>query len=184
MFDYLKIFNERKAFQNGVKLETCQGARGRFFDRFISQVYNIAEKVGSLIAGKSAVLVCGGRMGVMEAASKGAKKSNGKAISILPGLNRNVVNDYIDYPIATGIWQGRNLIVVLNSDAIIAIGGEFGTLSEVALALKHGIPVVTIHSWSLEKIYDGKENVHFFPVNKAEEAVIKAFELAQKKRSH
>ncbi len=147
------------------------------------KIYDIAEKVGSLIAKKSAVLVCGGRMGVMEAASKGAKKSNGKTIGILPGLNRNEANDYIDYPIATGIGQARNLIVVLNSDAIIAVGGEFGTLSEIALALKHGIPVVALNSWSLEKIYDGKETVHFSPVNNAEEAVIKAFELAQKKEN-
>lgn len=147
------------------------------------KIYDVAEKVGSLIAEKSAVLVCGGRMGVMEAASKGAKKSKGKTIGILPGLYRNEANDYIDYPIATGIGQARNLIVVLNSDAIIAVGGEFGTLSEIALALKHGIPVVALHSWSLEKIYDGKETVQFFPVGTAEEAVIKAFELAQKKES-
>lgn len=145
------------------------------------EIYSIAEKVGSLIAEKSAVLVCGGRMGVMEAASKGAKKSNGKTIGILPGLNRNEANDYIDYPIATGIGQARNLIVVLNSDAIIAVGGEFGTLSEIALALKHGIPVVALNSWSLEKIYDGKEIDNFLRVDKAEEAVMKAFELAQKK---
>jgi len=148
------------------------------------KIYDIAEKVGSLIAEKSAVLVCGGRMGVMEAASKGAKKSNGKTIGILPGLNRNEANGYIDYPIASGIGQSRNLIVVLNSDAIIAVGGEFGTLSEIALALKHGIPVVALHSWSLEKIYDGKEPIQFFPVDTAEEAAIKAFELAQKKREH
>jgi len=146
------------------------------------KIYNIAERVGNLIAEKSAVLVCGGRGGVMEAAAKGARKSKGKTIGILPGLNRNEANDYIDYPIATGIGQARNLVVVLNSDAIIAVGGEYGTLSEIALALKHGISVVAVGSWALEKICDDKDTNNFFPVNTAEEAVQRAFELAQQKK--
>lgn len=146
------------------------------------EIYNLAERVGSLIAEKSAALVCGGRRGVMEAAAKGAKKFKGKTIGILPGLNRNEANNFIDYPIVTGIGQARNLIVVLNSDAIIAIGGEYGTLSEIALALKHGISVVALSSWALEKICDEKGMNNFFPVNTAEEAVHKAFNLAQQKK--
>lgn len=146
------------------------------------EIYNIAERVGNLIAEKSATLVCGGRGGVMEAAAKGAKKFKGRTIGILPGLNQNEANDFIDYPIATGIGQARNLIVVLNSDAIIAVGGEYGTLSEIALALKHGISVVALGSWALEKICDEKDINNFFPVDTAEEAVHKAFDLAQQKK--
>ena len=140
-----------------------------------SKVYILAEQVGTLIAKARATLVCGGKMGVMEAATKGAKKSGGVTIGILPSARREEANDFIDYPICTGLGQARNLLVVLNSDVLIAIGGEYGTLSEIALALKHNIPVVSLDSWELDKIYDKMDDFH--QAKTAKEAVDLALEL-------
>lgn len=142
------------------------------------ETYQQAKKVGSLIAQNNAALICGGRGGVMQAAAEGAAEQGGTTIGILPGLNKEEANPFIKIPIATGIGQARNLVVVLNSDVVIAVGGEFGTLSEIALALKHGIKVVSLGSWSLDQISAdiGTENL-FFSVSSAEEAVEKAFDL-------
>ncbi|HEX7401177.1 MAG TPA: TIGR00725 family protein [candidate division Zixibacteria bacterium] len=117
------------------------------------EVYKLAEEVGERVAKAGAVLVCGGLGGVMEAASKGAKKAGGVTLGILPGTDKHEANPYIDYPIATGLGGGRNLLVIGNSDAVIALPGEFGTLSEIAFALKSGKPVVGISTWDIsEKI--------------------------------
>ncbi len=113
------------------------------------QVYELAEKVGERIAQSGAVLVCGGLGGVMEAASKGAKKQGGITIGILPGTEKNRANAYTDFPIVTGLGEGRNLLVVRNSDVLIAFPGEFGTLSEIAFALKLGKPVVGLSTWNV-----------------------------------
>ncbi|MFH1335007.1 MAG: TIGR00725 family protein [Candidatus Zixiibacteriota bacterium] len=121
------------------------------------EVYKLAEEVGERVAKAGAVLVCGGLGGVMEAASKGAKNAGGVTIGILPGTDKNEANPYIDYPIATGLGGGRNLLVIGNSDAVIALPGEFGTLSEIAFALKSGKPVVGISTWDIsEKIIQTK----------------------------
>lgn len=148
------------------------------------ETYLKAKKVGSLIAQKNAGLICGGRGGVMQAAAEGAAEEGGITVGILPGMNKEDANPFIKIPIATGIGQARNLIVVLNSDVVIAVGGEFGTLSEIALALKHGISVVSLGSWSLDQISAdvGTEKL-FFTVNTPEEAVDKAFELVDKRGS-
>ena len=113
-------------------------------------IYNIAYEVGKIIAQKNKVLVCGGLYGVMEASCKGAKEFNGTTIGILPDYNINNCNKYIDIPIATGMGHSRNIIIASTSEILIAIGGEFGTLSEIAIGLKLGKKVFSINSWSIE----------------------------------
>jgi uncharacterized protein (TIGR00725 family) len=121
------------------------------------EVYRLAEEVGERVAKAGAILVCGGLGGVMEAASKGAKKANGVTIGILPGTDKYQANSFIDFPIVTGLGEARNALVVRNSDALIALPGEFGTLSEIAFALKSGKPVVGISSWNVsDKIIQAK----------------------------
>lgn len=113
------------------------------------EVAAAAEQVGRLIACQGAVLVCGGRGGVMEAACRGAKAEGGITVGILPGLDRSEANAYVDIPIATGLGEARNAIVVRTADAVIAVSGGFGTLSEIGLALKMGRPVVGLGTWEL-----------------------------------
>jgi uncharacterized protein (TIGR00725 family) len=132
-------------------------------------IYKTAEKVGSLIAQRGAVLVTGGLFGVMEAASKGARDAGGITVGILPGSEKNEANKYVMIPITTGLSHARNVIVVRSSDVVIAVSGEYGTLSEIAIALKLGKPVVGIQTW---------ENIEgVISVATPEEAVNKAFEL-------
>ena len=108
-----------------------------------------AEAVGRGLAEAGAVLVCGGLGGVMEAACRGAKSAGGTTVGILPGDRREQANGYVDVALATGLGEMRNGLVVRAADAVIAVGGEFGTLSEIALALKARKPVVGIASWEL-----------------------------------
>ena len=108
-----------------------------------------AEEVGRLLAERGAVLVCGGLGGVMEAACRGAKEGGGRTVGILPGGDRAAANPHVDVAIATGLGEARNALVVRAADALIAVGGAYGTLSEIALALKTGTPVVGICSWEL-----------------------------------
>jgi uncharacterized protein (TIGR00725 family) len=108
-----------------------------------------AEEVGHLLAERGAVLVCGGLGGVMEAACRGAKEGGGRTVGILPGSDRAAANPHVDVAIATGLGEARNALVVRAADVLIAVGGAYGTLSEIALALKTGTPVVGIRSWEL-----------------------------------
>lgn len=110
-----------------------------------------AFEVGRLLAEGGAVLVCGGMTGVMEAACRGAKAAGGATVGILPTSHRRHANDYVDVAIATGLGEMRNALIVRAVDAVIAVGGEFGTLSEIALALKIGVPVVGLQTWALSK---------------------------------
>jgi uncharacterized protein (TIGR00725 family) len=110
-----------------------------------------AEEVGRRIAHAGAVLVCGGLGGVMEAACRGARAAGGTTIGILPGTDRHEANDHVDVAIPTGIGEARNVVVVATADAVVAVGGEFGTLSEIALALKAGIPVIGLATWELAR---------------------------------
>ena len=137
------------------------------------EIYQIAEDVGRRIAQKNAVLITGGLSGVMEAASKGAKEAGGTTVGILPGFSKDDANKFVDIPITTGLSHARNIIVVRSADAVIAVSGEYGTLSEIAVALKLGKPVVGINTW------DNVEGV--IKADTPEEAVQKAFELAGKK---
>jgi len=110
-----------------------------------------AEEVGRRIAQAGAVLVCGGLGGVMEAACRGARSAGGTTIGILPGTDRLDANDHVDVAVPTGIGEARNAVVVGTADAVVAVGGEFGTLSEIALALKAGTPVIGLGTWEFRR---------------------------------
>lgn len=137
------------------------------------QTYEVARRVGQLVAERGAVLLCGGRGGVMEAAARGAKEAGGTTIGVMPGLNamESPPNPYIDIALFTGLRDGRNWVNVCASDAIIAVSGGYGTLSEIALALKIGKPVVLLRSWSLPL----REGTPLFVAQTPEEAVEIAF---------
>jgi uncharacterized protein (TIGR00725 family) len=111
----------------------------------------LAEAVGQEIAKRGAILVCGGLGGVMEAACKGAASVGGTTIGILPGDSRSAANPYVQIPIVTGMWQARNVIVVKSAQAVIAVGGAYGTLSEIGHALQNHIPVIGLQTWQLVK---------------------------------
>lgn len=129
----------------------------------------IAYEVGRLVALKGALLVSGGLSGVMEHAARGAKSAGGTTVGILPGYSRDEANRYIDIAIPTGLGEARNLLVVRSSDALIAIGGQYGTLSEIAFALKMGKPVVGLSSWEIKK--DTLPGSDFPEAETAEEAL-------------
>jgi uncharacterized protein (TIGR00725 family) len=114
-------------------------------------VIALAEEVGSRLAAANAIVVCGGLSGVMEAVCRGAKSSGGTTVGILPGTERSDANPFVDVAIPTGLGESRNALVARAADALIAIGGEFGTLSEVGLALKIGTPVVGLGTWELHR---------------------------------
>ena len=111
----------------------------------------IAGEVGRALGRRGAVLVCGGLGGVMEAACRGAREQGGTTVGLLPGLDRRAANEHVDVALATGLGEARNALVVRAVDAVIAVGGEFGTLSEIALALKAGTPVVGVGTWELAR---------------------------------
>jgi uncharacterized protein (TIGR00725 family) len=111
-----------------------------------------AEEVGRLLAEAGAIVVTGGRTGVMEAASKGAREAGGETLGILPGADRREANPWVSIAVPTGMGEARNALVVRAADALVAVGGAWGTLSEIALARKTGTPVVGIESWDLEGV--------------------------------
>jgi uncharacterized protein (TIGR00725 family) len=111
-----------------------------------------AAEVGRLIAERGAVLVCGGRGGAMEAACRGAKEVGGLTVGILPGPDRSEANPFVDVVLPTGLGDARNALVVGAADVVIAIGGGYGTLSEIALALKAGKRVIGLGTWEIEGV--------------------------------
>ncbi len=115
------------------------------------QEHAFAEEVGRLLARRGAVLVCGGLGGVMDSAARGCKAEGGISIGVLPGESRDGASEHLSAAIATGMGEARNALVVRTADAVIAVGGEFGTLSEIALALKMGKPVVGLGTWRLDR---------------------------------
>ena len=129
----------------------------------------LAEEVGRELALRGAVLICGGMGGVMEAACRGAKAAGGTTVGLLPGTNREEANPFVDVAIATGLGEIRNTLIVRSVDALIAVGGEWGTLSEIAFALKTGKRVVGLKSWTLAK--EGVEVPGIVHVSTAREAV-------------
>ena len=145
------------------------------------KVLEAAEKVGQLVAEKGAILVCGGRGGVMEAAARGAKKAGGLTVGILPGQTRAEANPYIDVAIPAGLSWARNAVNVLAGDAVIVIGGAAGTLSEIGLALAYQKPVIALKGTGgaadmlAEKEINGH---HIHGANTPQEAVEKALKLA------
>ena len=119
--------------------------------RASSEEERAAEAIGRGLAEAGAVVVCGGLGGVMEAACRGAKAGGGATVGILPGTSRADANPFVDVAIPTGLGEMRNALVVRAADALVAVGGEFGTLSEIALALKAGKPVVALGGWELAR---------------------------------
>ncbi|MBT9132319.1 TIGR00725 family protein [candidate division NPL-UPA2 bacterium Unc8] len=144
-------------------------------NRCSEEIVKIATDVGREIARSGATLVCGGMEGVMEAAARGAKEEGGRTIGILPGFNKKQANKYIDFFIVTGMGEGRNVIVVKSSDAIIAIAGGSGTLSEIAFALNASIPVVGLNTWDLR--ISGRKPEGIIRARSAKDAVKKALTM-------
>jgi uncharacterized protein (TIGR00725 family) len=112
----------------------------------------VAEEVGRLLAQAGAVVVTGGLGGVMEAASKGAREAGGTTLGLLPGADRREANAWLSVAVPTGMGEMRNALVVRSADGVIAVGGEWGTLSEIAFARKTGKPVVGLGSWDLDGV--------------------------------
>jgi hypothetical protein len=129
----------------------------------------LAEEVGSLLAKANVIVVCGGQEGVMRAVCKGAKKHGGTTVGILPGMNSLDSNEYVDIPICTGLGNGRNLLVTRAGKSVIAIGGSYGTLSEIALALSDSKSVIGLNTWSL--LRDEHLDCGIIVANSPEEAV-------------
>lgn len=111
------------------------------------KVEKLAEAVGEQLASRGAIVLTGGLGGVMEAASRGAKRAGGTTVGVVPGTQTDAANAHVDIPIASGMSHGRNMILVHTADGVIALPGAYGTLSEIALALVAGKPVVSLDSW-------------------------------------
>ncbi len=139
-----------------------------------------AEGVGRALAQAGAVLICGGRGGVMEAACRGARAAGGLTIGILPGRNRSEANPYVDVPIVTGLGEARNAIITRTAQAVIAIGGSYGTLSEIGFALSFGVPVVGLWTWEVRR--EGHPPAPILRASTPEEAVEHALALARRRR--
>jgi hypothetical protein len=139
------------------------------------EIARLAEEVGREIARRGAALVCGGLGGVMEAACKGACAEGGLTIGILPGDSRRTANPHVKIPIVTGIGYARNVAVAKSSQAIIAIDGSYGTLTEIGHALQSGIPVIGLKTWSMA--IDGRTDNNIIIANTPEEAVARAMAM-------
>ena len=142
----------------------------------------LAETVGELLAQQGVTVICGGLGGVMEAVCRGAKSKGGLTVGILPGQDPSTANPWVDIPVVTGIGEARNVAVVKSAQAVIAIGGSHGTLSEIAYALKSGIPVVGLNTWSLSR--NGRDDDSIIRVQGATEAVDKAISLAKRRKNY
>jgi uncharacterized protein (TIGR00725 family) len=145
-------------------------------ERCSEDVAGLAGEVGRGLAEAGFTLVTGGEGGAMEAASRGAREAGGTVVGILRGADRSRANVYADITVATGIGHGRNLAVVASGDVIVAVGGEWGTLSEIALAGVLGRPVVAVSGWRLEHSGSLPAGVHY--AESAAEAVALAVRLA------
>jgi len=141
----------------------------------------LAENVGELLAQRGATIVCGGLGGVMEAVCRGAKSKGGLTVGILPGQDSSMANPWVDIPVVTGIGEARNVAVIKSAQTVIAIGGGYGTLSEIAYARKSNIPVIGLNTWSLSR--NGREDDSIIRVQSATEAVGKAISLAKRRKN-
>ncbi len=135
----------------------------------------LAEEVGRELAKQGVALICGGLGGVMEAVCKGASLEGGVTIGILPGGNRHAANPYVQIPIVTNMGEARNVVIVKSAEAVIAIGGSYGTLSEIGHALRNGVPVVGLNTWSLSR--KGETDDSIIPAQNPIEAVSTALSL-------
>jgi uncharacterized protein (TIGR00725 family) len=140
--------------------------------------HKIAEEVGRELAKNGVVLLCGGLGGVMESACRGASSEGGLTIGILPGNEASSANQYVQIPIVTGLGYARNAVLVKSARAVIAVGGGYGTLSEIAYALDSNIPVIGINTWSLAR--NGQEDNSIIIAKNARDAVRQALKLMKK----
>ncbi len=145
------------------------------------EISDIAYQVGRNIAKEGAILVCGGLGGVMDAAARGAKEAGGLAVGILPGQTREEASKYLDVALPTGIGYARNALIVQAADAVIAVGGEYGTLSEIGFALKLGKPVIGLKTWKLDR--EGKKVQEIVMANDPQDAVRRVIMFAKKEKS-
>ena len=157
--------NEKNIRQR-VRIGVIGGGRASVRDE------ELAVEVGRRIAEAGAVLVCGGLSGVMRAAARGAREAGGLTVGILPGTSAADANPFIDVPVATGLGYSRNALVVMNSDALIAVAGEFGTLSEIAFGNIFGRTVIGLGTWEIRGVR---------PAGTPEEAVRAAMEAAERR---
>jgi len=134
-----------------------------------------AREIGRLLAEGGAVVVCGGRGGVMDAAARGAREGGGLSVGLLPDDDRAGAGQHLTVSLPTGLGETRNALVARSADALVAVGGEFGTLSEIAFALKLGKPVVGLRTWELAK--DGESSDAIVRVETPKEAAARALAL-------
>ena len=139
-------------------------------------VADAAREIGRGLAEAGFTIVTGGEGGAMEAASRGAREAGGLAVGVLPGTDRSTANDYADITIPTGTGHARNLAVVASGDVVVSVGGEWGTLSEIAFAGVIGRPVVAVRGWQLDHSTEFPDGVHH--AETAAEAVELAVNLA------
>ena len=142
----------------------------------------LALSVGELLAQRSVTVICGGLGGVMEAVCRGAKSKGGLTVGILPGQDSSMANTWVDIPVVTGLGEARNVTVVKSAQAVIAIGGGYGTLSEIAYALKNSIPVIGLNTWSLSRNEQGDDSI--IRVQSATEAVGKAISSSKRRKNY
>ena len=139
--------------------------------RCSTEIAELAFQVGRGIAEQGWILVCGGMGGVMEQACRGARSRNGVTLGILPGDSRHSANPYLSCSVVTGLGEARNVLVVKSSQALIAVDGSYGTLSEIALANAAGIPVVGLCSWRLDPDQNRGQGLFFRVVESPGEAI-------------
>jgi uncharacterized protein (TIGR00725 family) len=146
-----------------------------------ARLLGVAEEVGRRLAEAGVIVVCGGLGGVMEATCRGARAAGGLTVGILPGTDATAANEFVDVVLPTGLGEARDAVVARGGEALIAIGGAYGTLAEIALALKAGTPVVGLDTWEL-----GGSSADPDPIERAgsaAEAVASALELTRSRAS-
>lgn len=169
----IRVFSENA--EGWVQQELNPAGRERLYIGVIGaasahgELLELAYQVGGAIADRGAVLLCGGRGGVMAAAAKGVRERGGLAVGILPGEEKREGNPYLDISLATGLGDARNAVLTRTADGLIAIGGAYGTLSEIGLALKMGKQVVGLKTWQL--VNAKGEGAHIETASSPEEAV-------------
>ncbi len=137
--------------------------------------YRLGVEVGKNIAEAGGVLFCGGLGGMMRAAAEGAKAAGGQTVGILPGNDKTAANEFIDITIPTDLGAYRNALLVRSCDAVIAVHGAYGTLSEISFALRLGVPVIGLHTWEVHR--NGKADPGIHVAQTAAEAVKLALKL-------
>jgi hypothetical protein len=147
------------------------------------EVQRLAEEVGRELARRGCTIICGGGSGVMEAVCRGARAEGGHTIGIMPGHNtdESPPNDYVEFPIFSGLGFARNSMVALSGQAVIAIDGAYGTLTEIAYALIHEVPIVGLDTWDFS--YPGHDAERLIRADSPQDAVEKAIAAAKKRQA-